>query len=74
MRSLGLSPIKALPPANQEENIPLILFVKRSATTVLTLRDNGKGAGHSLRYDLSAPPPASQVFAAEVAGARQTML
>jgi len=38
------------------------------------LRDNRKGAGHSLRYDLSAPPPASQVFAAEVAGARQTML
>jgi hypothetical protein len=29
-RSLGLSPIKALPPGNQEENTPpLILFVKR---------------------------------------------
>jgi hypothetical protein len=32
------------------------------------------GAGHSLRYDLSAPPPASQVFATGVASARQTML
>ena len=31
-------------------------------------------AGHSLRYDLSAPPPASQVFATGVASARQTML
>jgi len=30
--------------------------------------------GHSLRYDLSAPPPASQVFATGVASARQTML
>ena len=30
--------------------------------------------GHSLRYDLSAPPPASQVFATGGAGARQTML
>jgi hypothetical protein len=28
-RSLGLSAIKAIPPGNQEENIPLILFVKR---------------------------------------------
>src|ERR1700746_1282767 len=67
-RSLGLSAIKALPPVNQEENTPLILFVKGSATTVLTLRDNRKGAGgHSLRYDLSAPPPASQVFGTGVA-------
>jgi len=31
-------------------------------------------SGHSLRYDLSAPPPASQVFAMRVASARQTML
>ncbi len=30
--------------------------------------------GHSLRYDLSAPPRASQVFAAGVASGRQTML
>ena len=30
--------------------------------------------GHSLRYDLSAPPPASQVFATGVASARRTML
>ena len=30
--------------------------------------------GDSLRYDLSAPPPASQVFATGVASARQTML
>jgi hypothetical protein len=30
--------------------------------------------GHSLRYDLSAPAPASQVFATGVARARQTML
>src|SRR6266576_2503113 len=30
--------------------------------------------GHSLRYDLSAPPPASQVFATGAASARQTML
>src|SRR5229473_5774534 len=30
--------------------------------------------GHSLRYDLSAPPPASQVFATGVASARETML
>ena len=28
--------------------------------------------GHSLRYDLSAPPPASQVFATGVASAKQT--
>jgi len=30
--------------------------------------------GHSLRYDLSAPPRASQVFATGVASARQTMV
>ncbi len=30
--------------------------------------------GHSLRYDLTAPPPASQVSATGVASARQTML
>ncbi|MGC2467829.1 MAG: hypothetical protein WA517_21730 [Candidatus Acidiferrum sp.] len=30
--------------------------------------------GHSLRYDLSAPPPAAQVFATGVPNARQTML
>src|SRR5260221_14491815 len=30
--------------------------------------------GHSLRYDLSAPPPASQVFATGVASSRQTKL
>ncbi len=31
-------------------------------------------AGHSLRYDLSATPLASQVFATGVASARQTVL
>ena len=30
--------------------------------------------GHSLRYDLSGPPPASQVFATGLASSRQTML
>ncbi len=30
--------------------------------------------GHFLRYDLSAPPRASQVFATGVASSRQTML
>src|SRR6266581_5414503 len=44
-RSLGLSAIKVFPPGKQEENTPLILFVKGSATTVLTLRDNNKGDG-----------------------------
>jgi hypothetical protein len=31
-------------------------------------------AGHSLRHDLSAPPPASQVFATGVASGRRIML
>jgi hypothetical protein len=61
-RSLGLSAIDAFLQRFKRKNTFLLLIVKRSATTVLTLRDNRKGDGRSLRYGLSAPPTASQAF------------
>src|SRR6267143_4257952 len=43
-RSLGLSPIKALPPGNQEENTPpLILFVKRRSGNKIGLCSQSEG-------------------------------
>src|SRR6267143_6388389 len=70
-RSLGLSAIKVLPLGKQEENTPLILFVK--GRTVLTSRDNSKGDGRSLHYGLSAPPTASQASATGVVSQTRTV-
>jgi hypothetical protein len=72
-RSLGLSAIKILPPDKQEENTPLIPFVKRRTTTVFTLRDTSKGDDHSLHYGLNAPPRASQAFVPGVARGNPSM-
>jgi hypothetical protein len=55
---------------------PLGILVPRTRIKCCRRRHSqGNPLGRdSLRYDLSAPPPASQVFATGVASARQTML
>jgi hypothetical protein len=66
-RSLGLSAIDTFLLRFRRKSTLLLLIVKRSATTVLTLRENSKGHGRFLHYGLSAPPTASQAFVPGVA-------